>query len=246
LVGYGLQVTIADSGSAALQLLAKQRFDLVFMDLQMPDMDGLETTRRIRSGALGRPQADVAVSDRQLPIIAMTAHAMASDRAACFAAGMDDFVSKPLTTAAMERVLRQWLPCAGDDCRSVSGSVGRQSARAEHGAFIEFDEQRLLSLLGWNQETFRTVLRMFLENSEESLNALEKSLQSGDMDAGYETAHSLKGATAYIYCAPLESQLVKLMEACREKNKEEALSLLTTTRQNHQQLKAAIEAALAE
>ncbi len=97
----GCEVECADSGPEALRLLAENSYDLVLMDVNMPGMDGLETTRRIREQERGRAHT---------VIIAMTARAMDGDRELCLNAGMDDYISKPVTAASLRQVLERWLP----------------------------------------------------------------------------------------------------------------------------------------
>jgi CheY-like chemotaxis protein len=97
----GYQADVAGNGAEALDAASRNAYDLVLMDCQMPVLDGFEATRRIRTGAV---QASAAV-----PIVAMTAHALEGDRAACLAAGMDDYIAKPIQTAELARVLAQWL-----------------------------------------------------------------------------------------------------------------------------------------
>jgi CheY-like chemotaxis protein len=96
----GHRVTVVDNGLAALTILAQQPFDLVLMDVQMPEMDGLETTAAIRAQEQG--------TGRHLPIIALTSHAMQGDQERCFAAGVDAYVSKPMKVdelyAAIDRL----------------------------------------------------------------------------------------------------------------------------------------------
>ena len=102
LARLGLQSDVASNGSEALGALAKSHYDLVFMDLQMPVMDGFEASAELRR----REQA----TGGHVPIIAMTANALPADREACLAAGMDDHVAKPVTLAELRRVLHRWLP----------------------------------------------------------------------------------------------------------------------------------------
>ena len=97
----GCQVMTALNGQEALDLLSGNTFHLIFMDCQMPVMDGFIATREIRSGRFGEKTT-------RLPIIAMTANAMESDREECIAAGMDDFVSKPITQSRLIEVLQRW------------------------------------------------------------------------------------------------------------------------------------------
>jgi CheY-like chemotaxis protein len=99
----GCAVTVAASGEEALLLAARERFDLVLMDCQMPGLDGYETTREIRRLEAGK---------QPTPIIALTASVLAGEREKCLAHGMNDFLSKPLTRSALAEMLARWLPGA--------------------------------------------------------------------------------------------------------------------------------------
>lgn len=96
----GCTVDIAEDGPRALEAAARGSFDLVLMDWQMPGMDGLETTRRMK--AIWRP-------DRQVPVVALTANAMEGDRALCLQAGMSDYLTKPLQMSTLEAALERWV-----------------------------------------------------------------------------------------------------------------------------------------
>jgi CheY-like chemotaxis protein len=98
----GCTVVAASSGRAAVELHKNSRFDCIFMDLLMPDMDGFEATKKIRSQESGS----------RIPIIALTANAMPGDRERCIASGMDDYVAKPIHVAELQRVLSTWLASA--------------------------------------------------------------------------------------------------------------------------------------
>lgn len=110
----GCQVDLADGGAEGVQAARLQHYDLVLMDCQMPEVDGYEATRQIRDWELAQKTA------RRLPIAALTAHAMAGDREKCEAAGMDDYLSKPMSTSDLKQLLLRWLP--------VSFAVNAQSA----------------------------------------------------------------------------------------------------------------------
>jgi CheY-like chemotaxis protein len=102
---FGCSVEIAGNGHEALEATGRARYDLVLMDCQMPIMDGFEATRRIRA----RETASTTGPPR-LPIVALTAHVLENDRQSCFAAGMDDYLSKPFTRLQLARMLTRWLP----------------------------------------------------------------------------------------------------------------------------------------
>ena len=109
----GCRVTIAENGRQALAQLADQPVDLVLMDCQMPEMDGFEAVRLIRASLGGGPGMLAVPSD--VPVIALTANAMAGDRERCLAAGFDDYLAKPYAEAALHAMLRQWLPVTAQD-----------------------------------------------------------------------------------------------------------------------------------
>jgi signal transduction histidine kinase/ActR/RegA family two-component response regulator len=98
----GYRTSAAYDGASALRAVAQQRFDLVLMDWQMPDMDGLEVTRRLRAGAAGR-------RGQHVPVVALTANAFAEDRSACLAAGMNDFLTKPVLAANLHATVARWV-----------------------------------------------------------------------------------------------------------------------------------------
>jgi len=104
LAKQGCSVTVAQNGREAVEAVAAQDFDLIFMDIQMPELDGYQATARIR-------EREKRQSDRPRSIIvAMTANAMEGDEAKCLAAGMDDYVAKPLSMERLARVLQRWRP----------------------------------------------------------------------------------------------------------------------------------------
>ena len=102
----GYRVSVVPDGHSALATLREQQFDLVLMDWQMPDMDGLEVTRRMRAGEAG---ADA----QQVPVVALTANAFAEDRDACLAAGMNDYLTKPVLAGSLTAAVERWVPRTG-------------------------------------------------------------------------------------------------------------------------------------
>jgi CheY-like chemotaxis protein len=103
LAKLGLTYDIANHGGESLQRLAERDYDLILMDMEMPQMDGPEATRKIRA-------MESENNNKRIPIIAMTANAMQEDRDNCLASGMDDHLSKPVEMTRLNELLRQWLP----------------------------------------------------------------------------------------------------------------------------------------
>jgi two-component system sensor histidine kinase/response regulator len=141
----GHHVTIAEDGKKALLAVDQNTFDLVFMDVQMPEMDGYETTAAIRSGEQ--------TTGRHLPIIAMTARAIKGDREQCLAAGMDEYVSKPITSAELRRVLRTFrasatAPLAFDKAAALAGVDGDVGFLRELASLLTHDAPQLLAQIG--------------------------------------------------------------------------------------------------
>ncbi len=103
LQSLGVAVDTADHGGEALEKIAQTRYGLVFMDVMMPVLDGIETTRQLRASERAQPGT-------RLPVVALTANAMAEDRERCLAAGMDDYLDKPVRRELLALMLRRWMP----------------------------------------------------------------------------------------------------------------------------------------
>ena len=120
LLGYR-EVAVAGDGRQAMEALGRADFDLVLMDCQLPEIDGYEATRRIRQGLSG-------VRNRRVPVIAMTANALAGDREDCLAAGMNDYIAKPVRARALGQILEKWL--AAREVPRVGGERGQAAEKA--------------------------------------------------------------------------------------------------------------------
>jgi PAS domain S-box-containing protein len=176
----GYQVVVADNGKEALAQLdsGQPDFDLVLMDVQMPEMGGFEATAAIRAAEKG--------TGRHLPIIAMTAHALKGDRERCLAAGMDDYLAKPLRAAQLEEVI----------CRVVSRGARGQTPGARPAAVPPVAAAALESLAG-DVELLKDVVDAFLEHSPRLLADVGEAIRRGDARALERSAHALKGCTGY-------------------------------------------------
>lgn len=169
----GLQYAVAVNGLQALDLLATDNFDLVLMDWQMPEMDGLAATRRIRR---------LPTDTRHIPIIALTANADAGFREACLAAGANDYLSKPYSEAALAALLTQWLPQAG----AVATRAPLLDLPALHARYPD------------NPGLVAELEAVFLSTTEASLATLKRAIEQGDAETCRKEAHALKGAAASV------------------------------------------------
>ncbi|UCE59809.1 MAG: response regulator [Phycisphaerales bacterium] len=211
-------VTTAEDGLRALALLEQQSFDLVLMDVQMPQMDGLEATRRIR--------ADSRFCG--LPIVAMTAHAMKGDRDRCLDMGMDDYLTKPVSALELERMIEKWAADSRKPAKVVESNALESDFRGDGESVPEtpVDIQKALDQLGGDRELFDEVFAAFLDNMPKILAELQSAVNAGDAWQVQFAAHSLKGSASNV-CAEPTRQAAQQIEHMGQQSKcEEARPLL--------------------
>jgi signal transduction histidine kinase/DNA-binding response OmpR family regulator/HPt (histidine-containing phosphotransfer) domain-containing protein len=192
---FGVKADAVANGREAIAALRTIPYDLVFMDVQMPEMDGLEATRAIRAKQDG-------VMNSSVPIVAMTARAMSGDREMCLDAGMDDYITKPLAAAAVSQVLEKWLaqPDSAGDATAASPSPARSSGRgtdADSDAPV-FLESALLDRLDGDRELARNIAADFLKDIPKRIEALQGCVDAGDAEGAGREAHTIKGACATV------------------------------------------------
>ncbi len=180
----GHQVVPAESGEVALDLLAREDFDMVFMDVQMPGMDGFETTAAIRANP------DWA----HLPIIAMTAHAMKGDRERCLEAGMNDYVSKPLRIDEVLAAIERQLEPEEDQKGRAPVSGGSTSDDGPVSAVL--NRTGALKRLGGDEALLGEFLLLLLDEAESDVAELAVAVEADDALRVERIAHSLKGGAA--------------------------------------------------
>jgi PAS domain S-box-containing protein len=184
----GHSVTIAGSGQEALESfelhqLAHTQFDLILMDVQMPDMDGLQATARIREKECG--------SGHRVPIVAMTAQAAEGDRMRCLESGMDAYVAKPVYVPELMKMIESVVPGGNSmnaDFRSESSSVEAQ--------LQQLDESLALSRVGGDIDLLKEVVELFLDDYPSTFEKIKGAVASHDARALEHHAHSLKGSVA--------------------------------------------------
>ena len=209
LIKLGCTVRIAENGERAVAVTEKVDFDLVFMDCQMPVMDGFAATGRIRA----RERAQGAA---HLPIIALTANAIAGDRERCLAAGMDDYLSKPFDGIQIRDVLRRWLPAdTGVSVLEGSGGGGRGAAAPPEEQKGIFDRDGLLERLGDAEYLHMFVLK-FIASSKDLLAALDGAIRNGDCGSIRLQSHSIKGAAASIGAEEMRTLAARMENAAKE------------------------------
>jgi CheY-like chemotaxis protein len=159
----GYVVVLANTGLEAIEHYRREDFDFILMDVQMPEMDGLEATRRIREMETSRLH--------RVPIIAVTAHSMKGDRETCLAAGMDDYVLKPI------------------DPDRLHGAI----ARRFHDAPQDFEQGRALELVSGDEDRLASAARLFFNDTPGRVEAIHAALDRRDAETLEATAHTIEG-----------------------------------------------------
>ena len=186
LAKLGFNADTAINGRIALEALKTVPYDVVFMDVQMPEMDGFEATRAIRSGKAG-------VLNPRIPIIAMTAHAMKGDRDLCLEAGMDDYISKPIVPRALAESLDKWVHKAMERPSTGLAPDGKLSSVEDPRIF---DRPALSARLMGDADLVKEIIAGFLNDMPQQIQSLKSHIDRRDMEAAGRQAHTIKGAAA--------------------------------------------------
>ena len=210
----GCQVDLAMNGVEAIARWEANRYDLIFMDCQMPRMDGYEATGAIR-------QQESSSDKQRVPIIALTANALSGDREKCLAAGMDDYISKPFGQTRMALILEQWLPSQ----LHLSAQQPRETGVAETTP-LDIAEDEILDRAALNnirslqaegaEDILTRIIDLFLNEAPGQLEQLQKALHKRDATAVRSAAHSLKSSSANLGATVLSSLLKELEEKGRK------------------------------
>jgi signal transduction histidine kinase/DNA-binding response OmpR family regulator/HPt (histidine-containing phosphotransfer) domain-containing protein len=259
----GHSLAVAGNGKEALDFLESEPFDLVLMDVQMPEMDGFEATAAIREieGATGN----------HLPIVAMTAHTMKGDKERCLAAGMDSYVAKPINQQDLFQtiesvvadlpgtvlVLSQRRDDFTDVTQGASGAEG-DCVSAENGvcdengvscenvvsdAPLPFDEEAALDRIGDDRELFKELVELFSEAASPLMTEIGRAIDAGDAKTLERSAHTLKGSAGN-FCAPDAVQAALALERIgRDGDLAGAARGFATLEREMERLKSALRAA---
>jgi two-component system, sensor histidine kinase and response regulator len=212
----GLQVELADNGLSAVELALTRPYDLVLMDVQMPGLDGMEATRRIRK-QLGHG----------LPIVAVTANAFGEDRAACLAAGMNDHIAKPVDLRHLYTTLLRWLPLPASAQRNPArapDAVDDEQLADRLGAVPGFDLGSTLRQVGGQRPVLRRVLASFVHLCGDGVPALQADASDEQRANWPATAHALRGACGAAGLSILAERLLAFEHATAGGGEPAALS----------------------
>ena len=212
----GHEVLIANNGKEVLSKIAAQSFDLILMDVQMPEMDGLTATQKIRE--LEQNTA------RHIPIVAMTARAMQGDREICLAAGMDDYVSKPINQQALEKAIL--LSTSAQHSPQSQHNPIPDLPTAPNRPVAAWNANKALERLGGDEKLLREVVDIFLQETPKMMDKLRQAITGGDAELVQRTAHSLKGELGYLGVAAV-NRARELEKMGAERQLDKAVELFT-------------------
>jgi len=232
---HGYDVTLAVNGREAVDTYAQGAFDLVLMDCHMPEMDGFEATKQIR-------ERERSSSGKRVPIIALTANAMAQDREECLAAGMDDHLSKPFSRVTLQAMLDRWMPPAA--------STQAEALQPAAGAAVEVAEvldRQALDQLGklitnGKPELLVRVINLYLAESPKLIEKLKQAAQANDAPEIARSAHSLRSSSANVGAEVLSRYCGDIEASARRADTEEARKIFGIIEAEHGRVQAALTA----
>jgi signal transduction histidine kinase/CheY-like chemotaxis protein/HPt (histidine-containing phosphotransfer) domain-containing protein len=222
-------VVIANNGQEAFQAFQNNAIDLVFMDCQMPIMDGYDATRAIRV----LEQEDDTSSSKHTPIIALTAHAFNSDKERCISAGMDDYLKKPLNFQQLTVTLHRWLLSSQEEVSSAPMPLSGPANFGWHqNKLIGIDSKALDNILAINRDNGHDVLAkvisLYLDNSDDLMNSLREGLNGNDFPAISAAAHRLTSSSATLGAQKLAALCRQLEIICHGRFIDKAAAIFLT------------------
>lgn len=232
----GHEVRTAVNGREALDLFAEATFDVILMDVQMPEMDGFEATAHIR-------EQERATGKRQ-PIVALTAHAMKGDREKCLEAGMDGYVAKPLTT---EAILAEMASVLGKEVgEAMDKPPGSSAGPSPSQGGSPLDKEGLLARVEGDRELLREVVELFLEEHLGTMADIRTALEAGDAPAVARLSHMMKGSVSNFCAPPARDAALRLEQAGERGDLAGASALFDSLEREIDQLKRVLTALVAE
>jgi signal transduction histidine kinase/CheY-like chemotaxis protein len=207
----GYRADVVGNGAEAVEAVRARPYDVVLMDVRMPEVDGIEATRRIRNEL---------PKDRQPRVVALTANAMAEDRKACEAAGMEDFISKPITSKELVRAL--------------NGARGRASLIVPESSLGTKELDALRRLTAGSPEILRQIIDEYLETSDRLMKSIKEAVLCGDLGGIERAAHSLKGSSGQMGAMQVMLECAALERAASTGDLGTAVERLPTLTKKHE------------
>ena len=232
---FGYYVDAVANGIEAVRSLEKIPYDLVLMDLQMPELDGLEATRMIRDAASKVIHPDI-------PVIAMTANAMAGDREKCLNAGMNDYISKPVDPIILAEKIEKWLIRIQPRNQEQPTVDQKKNAGPESGSFNPED---LMANLMEDRQLIASAISTFLDDMPGQIDMLRKLIKQGQAQQGGAQAHKIKGASGYVAAGGFQKTALKMEQAGKTGDLRDLEQLLPELSEQFFRLKSDLEDYLA-
>ncbi len=227
----GCSTTVATNGNEALKILKNKEFDIIFMDCQMPVLDGYKTTELYREMEKKR--------DKHVPIIALTAYAMVEDRKKCIASGMDDYLAKPFKLAQLKSMLEKWIKNA---CKSAPNKdSGKDPDYAQNTENIGVEPSVIEELKMLEEKSgrkfFSDSLRKFFSNSPKYMQAMEVALNKKDFESLSFNAHTLKGTTGFMGAMKLSKLCLEVEQKAKNREPDGLESILHEIKKEYNKVK---------
>jgi len=231
----GYSVTVVNNGREALDAHQNSTFDLVLMDCHMPEMDGFEATREIR-------ERERAAGSKRLPIIALTANAMAQDREACLDAGMDDHLSKPFSMLTLQEMLDRWMPHQTSKQTQAAELAAAATAKAAEVLDRQVLDQLSKVRTNGKPELLARVINLYLQESPKLVQKLKQAARAGNGPEMASCAHSLKSSSANVGAKVLSRYCEEIETSARRADTDEARKILGKIETEHNCVLSALSA----
>lgn len=217
-----IQTVVANNGIEAVEALKINRFDMILMDIQMPDMDGLEATRTIRT---------IEGNESHTVIIALTANAMQGDRERCIQAGMDDYLSKPIKQNDIDGMVEKWL--------SVKPAVDNGKADAADAAFKAIiDPKRIEEIKEIGDDgLLKELLNLYLEDLKQFSRDVSLAQDAGNFQRIYESSHKLKGSSANLGVESIRQACIQMEQFAKDRDPAKISVQLTAMQETMEQIR---------
>ena len=219
----GYEIETASNGEEAIQILSQNHFDLVLMDVQMPVMSGIETTKCIRNGERN-------VKNPNVNIVALTANAMTQDRNKCISAGMNDYLAKPFKPEDLKNIIEKFLG-KGKSQKAKASKQNRSSIPSRY-----YDKKAILDRIDGDVDLFKQLIQLFVEEVPRQINHIKQAIREKDADRITLYAHTIKGSAYNIRAMELKQIAFDIEQAGKSSNFNLAASKIDTLVDTYEKL----------